>query len=176
MTKKLLLGIVFLISINVLAQEKKKNWSVETNYSIVPADGFGGNDLLVNVGLKYKFLETNFLNLGVGVDAGHFIEDNPFFVRLSSNENIFIFQPKLVSEFKLPFSKRLKPTLGLGYSFFTGSFLDSGSFGGFNLNIGLTYAISSKWYVQFQYDFVSLSEINASEGFNNFRLGVGFKF
>ena len=121
-------------------------------------------------------METNFLNLGVGVDAGHFIEDNPFFVRLSSNENIFIFQPKLVSEFKLPFSKRLKPTLGLGYSFFTGSFLDSGSFGGFNLNIGLTYAISSKWYVQFQYDFVSLSEINASEGFNNFRLGVGFKF
>ena len=60
MTKKLLLGIVFLISINVLAQEKKKNWSVETNYSIVPADGFGGNDLLVNVGLKYKFWKLIF--------------------------------------------------------------------------------------------------------------------
>ena len=174
MTKKLILGILFLVVTNAFAQEGKK-WSVETNYSVVPADGFGGNDLVINLGLKYRFLETNLLSLGVGVDGGYFTE-NPFFIRPNAGENLFIFQPKVISEFNLPFSKRLKPTVGLGYSFFTGSSLDSSSFGGFNLNLGLTYEISDKWYVQFQYDFVSLREINAAEGFNNFRFGVGFRF
>ncbi len=174
MVKKLLFAALLLLTLLSYGQEKK--WSLETNYSIVPADGFLGGDIVINLGLKYRFLETNFLNLGVGIDGGYFTEFPSFISSRNTNEVLFLFQPKLISEFDLPFSKTLKPTLGLGYSFFSGRPLDSGSFGGFNLNLGLIYEISDKWYLQFQYDFVSLNQINSSEGFNNFRLGVGFRF
>ncbi len=174
MKLKLLIVITVLTAINGYSQDNK-TWSIENNYSIVPADGIGGGDIVINLGLKYRLVETGFLHLGLGIDAGYFTEP-PFFARFNTNENLFLLQPKLVSEFDLPFSKNLKPTLGLGYSFFAGSSLGSSSFGGFNLNLGLTYNISDKWYIQFQYDYVSLKEIDSVEGFNNFRLGVGFRF
>jgi len=173
MNRLLLITFFTLFSILTFAQDKK--WSVETNYSIVPADGLGGGDNVINLGLKYRFLETKVFNLGLGIDGGYFTGDT-FFAQSNPKGNLFLFQPKLISEFSLPFLKRLKPTMGLGYSFFTGSTLASGSFGGFNLNLGLIYDISDKWYVQFQYDYVSLKEISSGEGFNNFRLGVGFRF
>jgi hypothetical protein len=177
MVRNLLLGVVFLVATSAFAQQDKK-WSVEANYSIVPSNGFGGDDNLINIGLKYRFIETNFIRLGLGLDGGYFIE-NTTFEESRLDGNLFLIQPKLISEIKLPFSKRLRLTGGIGYSIFTGSSLDAGSFGGFNFNIGLIYDISDKWFVQFQYDFVSLREINAMpglEGHNNFRLGVGFRF
>jgi len=42
--------------------------------------------------------------------------------------------------------------------------------------MGFLYNISKKWYVQAYYDFVSLKPINAAEGYNNIRIGVGFRF
>jgi len=170
---KLLFSLLLFVSIEAIAQEK--NWSVETNFSAVPSDGFGGSDIVINFGLKYRFLKSNVVNLGLGVDGGYFLEA-PFFLRSNLYGNLFLFQPKLVSEFNLPFSERLKPTLGLGYSVFTGSTIDSGSLGGFNLNLGLAYEMSDRWYIQLQYDYIDLTKFNAGEGFNNFRLGIGFRF
>lgn len=169
MAKKVILGIVFLVAINAFAQQDRK-WSVEGNYSIVPSNGFFGNDNLIDLGFKYRFIENNFLNAGISLNTAYFI-GNENFVIPDSNDKFFIFQPRVFSEINLPFSKRLRPTLGLGYSFFSGT---SEPINGFNINIGLIYDISDKWYIKLHYDWIDLK--SNTEGYNNFRLGVGFRF
>ena len=176
MNLKLLFAFLFLGSIQSFAQEK--NISIEANYSAIPANGIGGEDLIIDFGLKYRFLQTEILNLGLSTNVGY-LTNNSYSIISREEDNVFLFQPRVYSEFNLPFSKRLKPTLGLGYSFFTGaskSSNNSRTIGGFNVNIGLLYNISKKWYVQAHFDFVSLKSINAAEGYNNIRIGVGFRF
>ena len=171
MTKKFFLGIFLFVAFQTFAQQEDK-WSLEANYSIVPSNGFFGNDNVIDVGIKHRFVENKLLTAGLSLNTTYFV-GNENFVIPDSNDNFFIFQPRVFSEFKLPFSKRLRPTLGLGYSFFAGT---SVPVNGFNFNTGLIYDISDKLYVQLHYDFISLQSISSSEGYNNFRLGVGFKF
>lgn len=173
MIKKLLLGILFFTSIYTFAQDKK--WSVEANYSIVPSNGFGGDDTVIGAGVKYNIIKNSILNFGISLNAAS-VTKNSFFSGVDPNASLYIFQPRAFTEINLPFSKRLRPTLGLGYSFFSGSTFPSNAPEGFNLNIGLLYDISDKWFIQLSYDVIRSQSINPSEGFNNFRLGVGFRF
>lgn len=172
MRTNLLLAILLFVLTLSNAQENK--WNVEANYAVVPAAGFGGNDNVVELGLKYRFIQNQSLNLGLSVNGGFFPEFRS--AGVSSSETNLIFQPRVFSEFRLPFSKRLRPSLGIGYSYMSGFGERTDSFGGFNLNLGFIYDISDKWFVQFQYDRVSLKVIDNPEGFNNFRLGIGFRF
>jgi hypothetical protein len=174
MIKKLLFGILLFAFISNFAQETKR-WNVENNYSVIPSSGFGGDDIVIDLGIKYRFLETNFVKLGVGLNAGY-ITENSFFSGVDPDGSLYIFQPRAFSEFNLPFSKRLRLSLGAGYSFFSGSTFPDRTVGGFNFNISLIYDISDQWFVQLQYDFVGSDAVSRSEGFNNFRLGVGFRF
>ena len=171
--KSKLFSLLFLVALTFsFAQENK--WNVETNYAVVPSAGFDGNDNVFELGVKYRFLQNELLNLGVSVNGGFFSEQ--LFSQNDNSQTNGIFQPRVFSEFNLPFSKRLKPIVGVGYSVLTGFESRTSSFGGFNLNLGLVYDITDKWFIQFQYDRVSLASINDSEGFNNFRLGIGFRF
>ena len=170
MIKKLLLGFLFFISVYTFAQQDKK-WSIEANYSLVPSNGFFGKDNLIDLGLKYRFIENNLLNAGISLNSAYFIGNDNFTIPVNDN-NFFIFQPRVFSEFNLPFSEKLKPTLGLGYSFFSGT---SEPINGFNVNIGLIYEISDKWFIQSHYDWIDLKS-NPSEGYNNIRIGTGFRF
>ncbi len=172
MKSKLLILFSLFVLASGFSQENK--WNVEANYSVVPAAGFGGNDNVVELGIKYRFIQHGTLNLGLSINGGIFPEFR--FSGENVGETNVIIQPRVFSEFKMPFSKRLRPTLGVGYSYLSGFESSTNSFGGFNLNLGLIYDISDKWFVQFQYDRVSMSAINNPEGFNNFRLGIGFRF
>lgn len=168
--------LLFLFSLFILAPSfaQENKWSVEANYAVVPAAGFGGNDNVLELGVKYRLIQNEALNLGLSVNGGFFPEFR--FSGESAGETNVIIQPRVFSEIKLPFSKRLRPILGVGYSYLSGFESSINSFWGFNLNLGLIYDINDKWFVQFQYDRVSLSATNNPEGFNNFRLGIGFRF
>jgi len=174
MKARLLSLLVLFAFASTFAQEKK--WNVETNYAVVPAAGFGGNDNVFELGLKYRLLQNETLNLGLSVNGGFFQEDSPLLPGNNGSETNYIIQPRVFSEFNLPFSKRLTPSLGIGYSYLSGFENRTEPFGGFNLNVGLSYDITGSWFIQFQYDRVSLSAIDNSEAFNNFRLGIGFRF
>ncbi|MFD2587919.1 outer membrane beta-barrel protein [Croceitalea marina] len=174
MVKKLLLATVFLVSVNTFAQQER-NWNVESNFSLIPANGLGQSDIVIDLGIKYKFLNTDLLSLGLGMNVGY-LTDNTSFSMANSDDNIFIFQPRLFTEFNLPFSDKLRPSLGVGYSYLSGISFTPDAAHGFNFNFGIIYDISDKWFIQAQYDFIDLKSINSGEGYNTIRIGVGFKF
>ena len=173
MVKKLLFIIVLLASISVFAQQDR-DWNIESNFSLIPANGLGQSDIVVDLGLKYRFLNTELLSLGLGVNVGY-LTDNSSFSRANSDDSIFIFQPRLFSEFNLPFSEKLRPSLGFGYSYLSGISFTPDTVNGFNFNFGVIYDISDKWFIQAQYDVIDLQSLYG-EGYKNIKLGAGFRF
>lgn len=189
MNVKLLFGLLFLVSLTTVAQDKK--WSVEANY-LISIGGDLGNDTpgIIDLGVKYRFLDVGVAKIGVGFNAGLLRE------RIQSGsldpatatdftETNWLFQPKLFSEFQIPGISKLRPSIGLGYTFIRSSFVgrgggitfdNSGTEGGFNFNAGLSYDITDKIFVQGQYDFITtdISEDDGSLGFLKF--GLGFRF
>jgi len=131
-------------------------------------------------GIKYRFADFEFFNLGIGLNGGYFIGNNSVSIA-DEQSNTSVFQPRIFSEFNLPFSKKLKPHLGLGYSYVNVTSPSDISRGGFNFNFGISYDISDRWFIQLQYDFINLTgqdlgNSSFEERLNNIKLGVGFRF
>jgi len=196
MIKKLLFGFLFFSTALIFAQDQK--WNVEANYTIVPGDGLFGEDDFIDVGVKYRFVDFGLLNIGFGVNGGFSSENIENTGFDSRRDNTYIIQPRVFSELTIPGLEKLRPSLGLGYSFLNtvSSFTTVNGFDdsdnswvqGFNINFGLSYDISKRIFVQAQYDFIDLTkdydipnnvqllpaQINGD--INNIRLGVGFRF
>mgnify|MGYP000176843661 FL=1 len=198
MKKKLLLGILLSTTVYTFAQDR--NWSVDVNYPI-NLNGSGvlnGIDGTIDVGLKYRFLHTDIVHLGLAVSGG-FTSDSPG----PNNSDTFksrtyFFQPKIFAEFDLPIVSKLHPNVGLGYSVV--SFNYSGSIGttdfsnrgntdgGLNFEAGLSYDITSRFFVQAQYDLIRLQvkdevvfdgervNFDFDESISRLKVGVGFRF
>ena len=172
---KLRLLLILSLLILSLSHAQEKKWNAEINYAVIPSDGFGGPDNVLDIGLKYRFIEKEKFNLGFGINGGFY--RRPLGLDASGfleSDTIFIFQPRVFSEVKLPFSQNLKPFIGFGYTFFESGRNQFDSFGGFNFNLGLRYDLSKQWFIQAHYDYVYSRSIGA--GFNNLRVGLGFKF
>lgn len=195
MNVKLLFGLLFLVSLTTFAQDKK--WSVEVNYGVIPDDGFGGDDNILDFGLKYRFADFNFMQLGFGVNAGYSKYDFVGFNGDGTLTESYYVQPRLFTEFIIPGSEKLRPSIGLGYSIVNEDFdgrigndnlIGNTTNGGFNFNLGLSYDITNSIFVQAQYDFINLNlrdefsfqgvtvKPNINEKLNNVKLGVGFRF
>jgi len=196
MIKNLLLGILLFVSVYTFGQQDKK-WSVEANYGVIPQDGFGGEDNITDLGIKYRFADFDFIQLGFGINGGFSRLD---FVNIEGDGGLtesFYIQPRIFSEFIIPGSERLRPSIGLGYSWvqqeFEQRFGEDQLFGdvtngGFNLNIGLSYDITKRLFVQAQYDFINLNQRDeftfngelvkpdSNIKLNNIKLGLGFRF
>ena len=193
---KLLLLPVLFFSINSIAQDLNYKWNVEANYSIIPEEGFGGDYNIIEFGIKYRFMDLEFLQLGFGINSGY---SQKVFNELNIDGKVkrYYFQPRCFSEFKIPGLDRLRPTIGLGYSIMNedSSVISIGedvsgntTNGGFNFNLGLTYDISDRFFIQAQYDFINLNvrdeftfqgeviKPNYNEKLNNLKVGVGFRF
>ncbi len=196
MKLKLLFVFLFLFSFQTFAQDKK--WSIETNYSVVPQDGFGGGDNVLDLGLKYRFVDFDFVQLGIGVNTG-FSKDKYEGSNLAvvGETNGFYFQPRAFAEFIIPGIEKLRPTVGLGYSIVNSDtdlvslgepIISNTTNGGFNFNFGLSYDITKRFFIQAQYDFINLRvkdefifqgelvQPNFIEKLNNIIIGVGFRF
>lgn len=201
MKLKLLLIPAVLFSINSIAQDLNYKWSVEANYPISVGDGLGNdNPGIVDLGLKYRFVDLNIVALGVGVNAGVFHDNIKSYTENGSDfdeTNLFI-HPKVFAEFNIPGLNELRPSIGLGYTIVRskfdgtlGNFADSpeeaiisatNSDGGLNLNLGLSYDISKRFYIQAQYDYIRLnqrfddSQRNRNLDLGLLKFGFGFRF
>jgi opacity protein-like surface antigen len=195
MIKKLLLGFLFFISVYTFAQQDKK-WSVEANYSIIPADGLGGADDIFELGIKYRFTDFNFFNLGLSLNGG-FSNEKFDIPNVEGKLNTYYLQPRIFSEISIPGINRLRPNISLGYSLVNedssvismgDDFSGNSTNGGFNINLGLMYDISDQFFIQAQYDFINLNikdeidfegetiQRDFTEKLNNIKLGIGFRF
>lgn len=191
MKQKLLLTLLLIFTIKSFSQDSK--FSIEANYLFTIDNNFLGEDSygIVDLGLKYRFVEFNSVQIGVSLNGGVLIDN--------SNQNnspqdflitTYIIQPKIFAELNLESLEKLHPFLGLGYTFM--SFQLSGSnngmdvsgesdnLSGFGLNLGVAYDISSKVFVQVQYDFTKLNvddvpDIKFNTNVNLLKIGIGLK-
>ena len=181
---------ILLVSFSVFAQQdaSDKKFSIEASYPISLVDGYNSNGVL-DLGLKYRFADFEILKLGFGINGSLFTDkdfDNPIATNTESKD--YFIQPRIFGEFSLPGMQKLKPSLGLGYSFVKSKLTGmnngvevSNSFNtdGLNLNIGTSYDITNSFFAQIQYDLIFLGEDNSSSSQDNFsaiKLGFGFKF
>lgn len=200
MTKKLLLALLLFTSIYTFAQQDKK-WSVEANYPISIGEDLGNDAAgILDLGIKYRFLDLEVMQLGFGLNAGVFSENirsNDGFGGapdlLDIDESNWLVQPKVFAEFQIPGLQKLRPSIGLGYAFITSNFdgfvqgamvSETESEGGLNLNLGLSYDLTKRIFIQAQYDYIrntfevpafpGTTEIKQNLGF--LKLGIGFRF
>ncbi|AIZ41107.1 MULTISPECIES: outer membrane beta-barrel protein [Cellulophaga] len=190
MKQKLLLLISFaLVSISLTAQDDSdQKFSVEASYPTSLNDGFLSNGIL-DIGLKYRFLDLQIVKIGVGINGSLFTEndeDNAF-GSPSKTKNYFI-QPKIFGEVSIPGLEKLRPSVGLGYSFVNtkieGTSSNFGDFDydvdnkGFNFVLGTSYDITKSFFAQIQYDVIFLEDAKEYKinEFSTLKLGVGFRF
>ena len=195
---------VFFLSVGLFAQDQK--WSVEANYPISIGVGLG-NDAsgVIDFGVKYRFLDFNIVKIGAGINAGVYTEDTKDYRDPSSYDftgTHWLIQPKVFAEFAIPGVKRLHPSIGLGYTFvqskydglfdygpqeppFPGAHKITESEGGISLNLGLSYDITKRFFVQTQLDVtrniadkikVEGETLKNIEHISLLKVGVGFRF
>lgn len=185
MNVKLLLGLLFLVSLTAFAQDKK--WSVEANYPISIA-GDLGNDApgIIDLGIKYRFVDLSFATIGFGVSSAVFTKNANLTEITEINETHWLVQPKVFSEFKLPGLAKLRPSLGVGVTFINSSFDgnlngvgfdNSGNDTAFNVNAGLSYDITKNLFVHGQYDYIDYETTVDQKDYLGFlKFGLGFRF
>ncbi len=174
---------------NILAQDK--NWSIDINYPFSINDAFGSsNQGTVGAGLKYRFKNLGKFNFGVSLDGTWFsttIVNDSDPVQEFDYRNFF-FQPRVFTELPITKNKRLQLTAGLGWTWSRSvdrpAFFDEFGniqggpdlYNGLNLNLGITYDVSSRFFVQAQYDQIFLSGDTSDRNVNLIKLGTGFRF
>ena len=178
-----------LFTITCFANAQDYKWSVEANYPISTGTEIA-NDIpgIIDLGIKYRFLDVGFSRVGVGINAGVFHDNIRSFdipESFNYNETNWIFQPKVFMEFKIPSMEKLKPSVGLGYAIirskfegdFFGNELPSSTNGGFNVNFGLSYDVTQRIFVQAQYDYIRYNpESRGNFNIGYLKFGGGFRF
>jgi hypothetical protein len=190
--KKTLLILFLNLNLALFSQESKL--SIELNYPIPADNNFIGKNYtgIVDIGGKYKIINKDFLDFGIALNAGVLTFNNS---KINSPQNYKIYaypiQPKIFCEFNIKNIKKLHPYTSLGYSFIifkaigTNNGYDISDLNdtqaGVNLNFGLSYDITSKFFVNGQFDFIKLEKENGipnttfNTNVNLVKLGVGLR-
>ncbi|MEZ4803490.1 MAG: outer membrane beta-barrel protein [Gelidibacter sp.] len=194
--------IVFLLIASALKSfSQDYKFSVELNFPYPFAKNFIADnyDGIIDVGAKYRFLNSNKIAVGISINAGYF-KSNSELDRFYGDLKIksYLLQPKFFAELNLG---RLHPLVGIGYSsmIFKSSVSDekiaelSGNGGfrdgfsvnntqsGINLNAGLQFDVNSRIVIQAQYDYIILSReppiINSAynTGVNLLKVGLAYR-
>lgn len=190
MKQKLLLALLLIFSIKSFSQDSK--FSLELNYPIPIDDNLVGKNYngIVDAGLKYHFLNLDFMNIGASLNAGMYknIKDDsvqPF------DGTTYIFSPRIYGEFNIKSLPKIHPSVGLGYSilnfradvdrFNNLSVSSSETENGINLNFGIAYDITERLFAQVQFDFIKIGvdnevpDIKYNTNINIFKIGLGYR-
>ncbi len=195
MLQKLFLPFLFVVSFNSFSQDRK--FSVELNYPLAVGDNFIAENYhgVIETGFRFYAHTVSPVKMGVSVN-GAYLKDsegdpyNPLYV------DLYTIQPRIFGELHIESLSRFHTSVGLGYSFFIFDVLPNDHFGnggpeskgsietqkGFNLNLGLSYDLSKRIYVQVQYDFVKLKvendipDITYNTNINFIKAGLGYRF
>ncbi len=167
---KIFILLLFSFSLSHCFSQEKK-WSLEVNYPIPVDNNFVGQNFLgiFDIGVKYRFIKTDFLNFGTGLNAGvmKFRNEEDFEYYLLFN---YYFQPKLFAELAIEQLPEFRPFGYAGYSFMIfradgtnyteDLYYTSETWSGYNFGLGLVYDISDRVFIQMQYDFTRLKGEN----------------
>lgn len=193
MKQKLLLTLLLFFSIKSFSQDSK--FSIALNYPIPIDDNLIGQNYngIIDAGLKFRFVNLEFINIGASFNAGMYknTKENrvqPFDI------TTYIFSPRIYAEFNIKSLTKLHPSVGLGYSILNFradvdgfnnqdglSVSSSESENGINLNLGIAYDITNKWFAQIQYDFIKIGvdnevpDITYNTNINILKIGLGYR-
>ena len=192
MKQKLLLALLLIFSIKLFSQDSKL--SVEANFPIPIGDNFLGENYggIVDIGVKYSFLELKIFDIGASINGG-FLKNSKADSNNSFDVNVYPIQPRIFAEFNIEKLSKLHPQIGLGYSFLifkaqsngiNPDFLETNivrTESGVNLNLGLSYDITDKLFIQAQYDFIKIGvdndvpDIKYNTNINILKFGLGLR-
>ncbi|MVO08375.1 outer membrane beta-barrel protein [Flavobacterium sp. TP390] len=190
--KKTLLFVFLNLNLFLFSQESKL--SIELNYPIPVDNNFIGKNYngIVDIGAKYKIIDKNILDFGVAFNTGLLVFNNS---KDSFTQNFKVYaypiQPKIYCEFNIKNVEKLHPYTSLGYSFIvfkatgTNNGYDISNFNdtqsGLNLNLGLSYDITNRFFVNGQFDFIKLQKENGipnstyNTSVNLIKFGIGLR-
>lgn len=200
MNQKLLLSLLLIFSIKTFSQNSK--FSAELNFPYPFDNNFIADhyDGIVDIGAKYRFINSRKIAVGLSINAGYFksnSELNRFYGDLKIKS--YLIQPKIFAELNL---KRFHPFIGIGYAsmIFNSSVSDekiaelrgNGGFrdgfsvnntqSGINMNAGLQYDVTQKIFIQAQFDYTILSQeepilrVKYNTNVNLLKFGLGYRF
>lgn len=194
MKQKLLLTVLLIFSIKSFSQSSK--FSLELNYPIPIEKNFVGENYngIIDFGLKYRFLNLDFLNIGASLNVGVLKkskDDRIQFIDVTA----FTIQPRIFAELDSESLTKFHPSVGLGYTLM--SFNVSGidalnpddpslsssnqTERGINLSLGVAYDITNKLFAQVQYDFIKIGvdnevpDIKYNTNVTILKIGLGYR-
>lgn len=189
MRSTLLIVLFFIIITPLFSQDEKL--SVDLNHPITIDNNFVGSNLngVIGIGANYYFLDLAPIHIGGALDGGFLIDNNEFG---PGNSKLITFQPKVVAEMRLGADEKIRPYVGLGYSFlfFTGTGYDifngvsstvKETLNGLNINAGITFNFTTKLFAKAQYDYMAVpsgvsSDVKFNKRVNIIKVGVGYRF
>ena len=190
MKRILVLTVILFLSLKSIAQDS--NFSMELNYPMTLDSYFIGENYngIIDLGLDYVFESSNTVNFGLSFNAS--ILQNNANKNLGNSFKVtsYVLQPRVVAVGNSALLGGFSPSAGLGYSFFvfdiTGSsngFTDAAgdTQSGLNLNLGLAYDLSERFFAQMQYDFMRTSvadgvpNIKYNTNVNLLKIGIGYR-
>mgnify|MGYP003451798152 CR=1 FL=1 len=157
------LVLTTLFSLNLFSQNSKL--SVELNYPIPFDNNFIAENYksIVDVGVKYRFINSKVINVGVAFNAGVLYFDNKSYFQDYKVTN-YMLQPKIFGEFNI---QKFQPFIGIGYTSMIFNYKgsnngfdisnESDTQSGIDFNIGLKYKALKNVFFQIQYDYIVLN-------------------
>lgn len=189
-----LLVFIFVFTVKSFSQCSRLN--VELSHPISNKNNFVEEKFngFMDLGLKYRFVRNNILNLGVSANIGIFNNskknvDDP--LDITAN----IIQPRLFAEFNIQALPMIHPSIGVGYTYLTFNASGINSFNpdfpenlnlkttesGLNLNLAIAFDITNRFFLQAQYDLVNPETVDKTPymTFNDqlhfFKVGIGYR-
>lgn len=194
---RLRITFILLIFFMIKTFSQGSKFSVDANYPIAIGDNFLGQNYngLVDFGAKYKFSENKILDIGVSINFGFFQNTKSGATALNQlfDVKIFPIQPRIFTEFNIPNLEKFHPQIGVGYSIIiydavwrenTNADLPADiddNENGFNFNIGLSYDLTNKLFLQAQYDFIKIGvedgipDKSYNTNINILKFGIGYR-
>ncbi len=151
-------------SISCFAQDQKFSATVAFPLAFGDFEYTGIADL----GLQYRVIVLGPVALGASVNAG-FLGDSDNTGTATVENSAFLVQPRVYGELAIPSLEQLKPFVGLGYTWahfntdFGGREDIEADEGGFNVNVGVAYDITTHFFAILQLDNTALTTESSRE-------------
>jgi opacity protein-like surface antigen len=194
--KRILLAAAFLWGFGFGLTAQNYKWKAQINYPIAFDQNFFGETYtgFLDFGISYHFLEYEYLSVGGSFNFGIFSNNDNFDITSVTGYKAIAYslQPKINVTGTIPGLELVHPYIGLGYSFFMfdisgvnqgiGIIEDGDTISGFTINGGLYVDLSSRVFLNLEYDFSRIPRENVVpdtrffKNINLIKLGGGYRF
>jgi len=194
---RLRLTLILLLFFTIKSFSQDSKFSVDANYPIAIGDNFLGQNYngLIDLEAKYKFSDNKIVDIGASINFGFFQNTKSGATVLNQlfDVKIFPIQPRIFTEFNIPNLEKFHPQIAVGYSIviynadwaenrnadLPADINDNES--GFNLNIGLSYDLTNRLFIQAQYDFIKIGvedgipDTSYNTNIKILKFGIGYR-